>query len=73
MYQNVHPSIFWSILRENGANTPDQDLESYKSILIEILRGAGGEGGGRVSLLLVFWAVLLKRYGFPKRRGGLKL
>ena len=33
----VHPSIFWSILRGNGAHIPDPDLESFKTRLSHIL------------------------------------
>ena len=37
LFWGVHPSIFWSILRGNGAHTPDQDLESFKTILWSVL------------------------------------
>ena len=33
----VHPSIFWSILRGNGAHIPDPDLESFKTRLSQSL------------------------------------
>ena len=87
MYQNVHPSIFWSILRGNGAHTPDQDLESYKSILMKILTAARhtesplGRGSShapskpvRHIVFLVFrlWLVLICGSGqYRVRSGGL--
>ena len=47
----VHPSILWSILRGNGAHTPDPDLESFKTRhRTSLVTGVGAVSGSGVEV-----------------------